>query len=477
LPIVPGFFVAEHEGRYWTVGGLPGLLIPVRDCQGRIVAVLYRPDEQTEGGKYRWLSSKKRGGPGPGAPIHVPLFNGDKSTVRITEGALKADIATHLSGVLTIGLPGINSVRRVPALLKQLGAKIARVALDADAARNKNVGKAMYNLIRLLKGKGFGLELETWDEAKGKGIDDLLAAGHQPTLHEGETAILVASGIAGEAGVFNDPSVADPVDTAPMSAEGSRSALDIIRHYFRDHYRPSFRRGPVLYSEAEARDIKHSEACFAPDPPLVEKLAFASDCPRNDNGIMRSLIPKLFKTWAPVAWRGVLAELPEEETTAEVVGSAKEGFWAQVAAGLHTHVVLGYRHQGTEETSVERRPLIQWAGMFAYPASNASPGKWANVRGYLVWGRRDARDGPLRVALRVGAFTSGQGYQRSLAEMSQYSFAQKCELYGVGTAQRACGQRVVELTPEFIADLLQAPAAETAEPQEQPPIREPGEEG
>lgn len=107
LPIVPGFFVAEREGRYWTVSGAAGLLIPVRDCQTRIIALLVRPDEQTEGGKYRWLSSKKRGGPGPGAPIHVPLFKGDKTTVRVTEGALKADSATRLSGVLTIGMPGV----------------------------------------------------------------------------------------------------------------------------------------------------------------------------------------------------------------------------------------------------------------------------------------------------------------------------------------------------------------------------------
>ncbi|MGH7169366.1 MAG: hypothetical protein ACRELG_03710, partial [Gemmataceae bacterium] len=135
LPTVPGFFVQEREGRYWTVSGASGLLIPVRDAQTRIVGLLVRPDEQMEGGKYRWLSSKNRGGPGPGAPIHIPLFKGDKTTVRVTEGALKADIATRLSRILTIGMPGVASWRRVPRIFKELGAKSVRVALDADALR------------------------------------------------------------------------------------------------------------------------------------------------------------------------------------------------------------------------------------------------------------------------------------------------------------------------------------------------------
>src|SRR5581483_1260986 len=107
LPRVPGFHVVEEASgsRCWTVGGHSGLLFPVRDAAGQIVALSVRRDEEGDGGKYSWLSSKRKGGASPGNPIHVPQFDGDKTVVRVTEGALKANVATHLSGILTIGLP------------------------------------------------------------------------------------------------------------------------------------------------------------------------------------------------------------------------------------------------------------------------------------------------------------------------------------------------------------------------------------
>ena len=90
LPTVPGFFVQDRGGRrYWTVAGSSGLLIPVRDVEGRVVALSIGRDKAGDGaGKYHWLTSKSenRGGPGPGSPIHVPLFNGDKTLVRRHRG-------------------------------------------------------------------------------------------------------------------------------------------------------------------------------------------------------------------------------------------------------------------------------------------------------------------------------------------------------------------------------------------------------
>jgi hypothetical protein len=473
LPTVPGFFVAEHEGKYWTISGASGLLIPVRDAEDRIIALMVRPDDLSNGGKYRWLSSKKRGGPGPGAPIHVPRFKGDKSTVRITEGALKADVATRLSDMLTIGLPGVGAWRQLPRLLKQIGAKSIRIALDADACRKQAVGEALHSLTKRLLDRGFAVVLELWDENDGKGIDDLLVAGKQTELIEGERVETVARRIRDEAKAANPPSSNSSGGTS--SSESHLPALDIISNHFRTYYRPTFRRGAVLYSDAQGRNISATEACFAASPQLIDDLEKAADAPRNEYGVMRSALPKFFKTWAPVAWRGVLDSLQEEEQTEEVVGSAAEEFRAKVSAGLHTHVVLGYRHQGSEETRVERRSLIAWASLFA---QKARPGIWGQVRNYLLWCRRDDPSGPLRVALRVGLFASGQAYLRSLEDMSQYRFAQLCEMYGVGTAQRACGQRVVELAPEFIGELLANPVVEKPEQKgDQPPYRELGEKG
>jgi hypothetical protein len=164
LPNVPGFFVKEEDSKkFWTITQFGGMLIPVGDTKARIVALLLRADGKPEGGKYRYLSSKPKGGAGPSSPIHVPRgFDGDRSTIRVTEGALKADIATKLSNMLTIGLPGVNAWKRVPAILRELGATTARLAFDADAPTNKHVADALANQAECLREEGFPVELERW---------------------------------------------------------------------------------------------------------------------------------------------------------------------------------------------------------------------------------------------------------------------------------------------------------------------------
>ena len=110
---VPGLY--ENEAGRWSVAGATGMLVPVRDIEGRIVALKIRADEAGEGSKYTYLSSTKYGGPGPGSQVHVPLHDElDLSVVRLTEGELKADVATALAGILTVSTPGVSSWR--PAL-------------------------------------------------------------------------------------------------------------------------------------------------------------------------------------------------------------------------------------------------------------------------------------------------------------------------------------------------------------------------
>jgi hypothetical protein len=182
LPQVPGF-VHKTDGDknvYWTIAGKRGLVIPIRDIDHNVVALQIRVDEPEGGGKYRYLSSKKYGGPGSGSPVHVPLFDGDSSIVRVTEGALKADVATQLSKVLTIGLPGVAGWRKAAPILKSLKATTAVLAFDTDAEANHVVASCLAHLARDLKDQGFSVELERWAAGDGKGIDDLLATGKQP---------------------------------------------------------------------------------------------------------------------------------------------------------------------------------------------------------------------------------------------------------------------------------------------------------
>jgi hypothetical protein len=225
LPRVPGFFVQEREGggsRCWSVSGAGGLLIPIRNTQGQIVALITRADSDTPGGKYRFVSSKKRGGPGPGSPVHVSLFKGDRTTVRVTEGVLKADVATRLSGILTIGLPGVGSWRKAARVLQELGAKVVRVAFDADRCTNHVVGESHLHLVRHLQARGLTVELEVWDHADGKGIDDLLVAGKVPEVLTGEVVLSAAEAIADQA------RKADPPPSCPTAGAGGFATSRMI---------------------------------------------------------------------------------------------------------------------------------------------------------------------------------------------------------------------------------------------------------
>ena len=204
---VPGF-VRSDRSRL-TIACLPGLLIPARDARGRIQALVIRPNRVIDSrGKYLWVTSKPKGGPSPGAPPHVPLgIKAPARTVRLTEGQLKADLATILSGIPTIGAPGVGNWRCCLPVLEDLGEKTVRLAFDADWRAKPNVAQALVECARALLAEGFDLELELWPEADGKGIDDVLATGKTPEVLAGERALAALAEVAGVAGVEAAPEV------------------------------------------------------------------------------------------------------------------------------------------------------------------------------------------------------------------------------------------------------------------------------
>lgn len=181
LLAVPGFRVAEgfrlaDRAAYLTVGGPAGLVVPVLDAEHRVVALKVRRDEAHAEAKYVYLSSTGAGGPGPGAPIHVPRWAEAGDQVRVTEGELKADVATRLSGVPTISVPGVSGWRAVIPVLRTLGARRVLLAFDADASTNEAVARASEATAAALAADGHEVFVETWDPVQGKGIDDALAA-------------------------------------------------------------------------------------------------------------------------------------------------------------------------------------------------------------------------------------------------------------------------------------------------------------
>jgi hypothetical protein len=138
----------------------------------------------------------------------------------------------------------------------------------------------------------------------------------------------------------------------------------------------------------------------------------------------------------------MLGGLEEEAESAEVVTSAGEEFRKAVSDALHEQVTLRVGKDGDQE----RHSVVDWAFKFA------AAGPWAQIRSYLVWCRKPAADSPA-VSLAVRAELFSQLRQARLAGLGHRKFASLCVLYGIGAPQRAGGRRVVELTPEFIADV------------------------
>ncbi|MDP9471720.1 MAG: DUF3854 domain-containing protein [Chloroflexota bacterium] len=185
---IPGFYYRRDNmgRRYPMLAGTAGLLVPVRDDEGRIAAFQIRRDTVIEGTpRYLWFSSKdKDGGTGSGAPVHVARPLGGAGSVRavvITEGPLKADIAADVLGCVVLAAPGVNNWSGVLAILAGLGATEAIIAYDRDAETKPHVMRARDALAGGLAAARYAPQIATWDDAY-KGLDDALLADLDPTI-------------------------------------------------------------------------------------------------------------------------------------------------------------------------------------------------------------------------------------------------------------------------------------------------------
>jgi hypothetical protein len=190
LLAVPGFYGKEtSKGNYLSIAGAAGIIIPCRDMQRRVAALMIRRDEAApDQPKYLYLSSTKHGGPGPGAPVHIPIGTPSEcDTLRVTEGILKADLAFELSGTATIAVPGVANWRPALSIIKALGCRTIRLAYDADAQTKPQVAQALASFFETLRSNGVAVDVESWD-AQYKGIDNAIAAGIVPDIVQGAAA-------------------------------------------------------------------------------------------------------------------------------------------------------------------------------------------------------------------------------------------------------------------------------------------------
>ena len=172
LEAVPGFY---RTGEAWAVSGPPGLFIPVRDREGRIVGCQVRPDD-SDRGKYLWLSSaSKTGGTSSGAPCHYARAGG--SQLWITEGPIKADFVANRIGQPCLGIAGVANWRTALPFLEDVKELILAFDEDQPGPAREAVEMNTKALTQALQARGIKTHVAIWDWRQAKGIDDALRDG------------------------------------------------------------------------------------------------------------------------------------------------------------------------------------------------------------------------------------------------------------------------------------------------------------
>jgi len=166
---------------------IPGLLIPVYDPQGRIVALKVRLTDQDKS-RYLWWKARHSSA-STGAPIHVHA-SPTATLAIIVEGPIKADLVATLwprlfgESVTVLAIPGATAHAGLSEALHQLGLRRVLLALDPDKAGRKTT--------ELLKPRlheaGFSVETAQWPEQFGDKMDDFLANPKAPHSQLNRTA-------------------------------------------------------------------------------------------------------------------------------------------------------------------------------------------------------------------------------------------------------------------------------------------------
>lgn len=250
-------------------------------------------------------------------------------------------------------------------------------------------------------------------------------------------------------------------DSGPEPSQPLKG-YEIIRQHFLDFYRPAFRRGPVMYSAAQGREVKIGEATSGADSQLIGRLAAASDAPRDAHGQVKfHSLPSFFHNWSKTAWMDVMKGLPDANSAPVRDEGAANEFRRVVTKAFLTQVPLGVAviNPVTKrmETQTQRRALIDWAWHFA------REGVWKQVYSYRYWTKLDKQTGGeviLRVAVRY-EFFDNLGVDLKVIGKGGAEFNGKAAQYGVGRTQpdeRPHGQWAVILNQEFLDGLTSSPA-------------------
>lgn len=168
--------------------GQSGFACPVWDVQGRIVGWQTRFDDASDGGKYKWATSRSSKRPN-GGTAHLPNgelplgcyrpLDGVKVTsIGLAEGFLKPYITAQKRGQVVIGAAGGNfagSPQQLQADLRilsaELNTKTVDLYADAGAIVNKAVMGHYQRTIGLVSGWGYTVRVAWWGQLTKKQLD------------------------------------------------------------------------------------------------------------------------------------------------------------------------------------------------------------------------------------------------------------------------------------------------------------------
>lgn len=189
LSDMPGFHTKDWE---WKMACCQhsGFFIPVCDQNSQIQGLQIRLDEpppkiitqpdgsrvKKKGDRFRWFSTRGnfyQNGTRISSYIHI-VGDLNCDTLRITEGPLKADIASYLSGgELFIGLTGVQNIKYLAGVIKQLHPKRILECIDMDVRSNPQVQKAQSKIRSTCMSLCEEYRTFIWPQEQ-KGIDDWL---------------------------------------------------------------------------------------------------------------------------------------------------------------------------------------------------------------------------------------------------------------------------------------------------------------
>ncbi|MGQ3049868.1 MAG: phage/plasmid primase, P4 family [Niveispirillum sp.] len=164
------------------IGLTPGaLVVPVRDADGRIVALRQRIVGSDGKKAYIYPTGTR---PAVHHPVRVPGRQYADGVVCITEGEIKAAIAAAMTDTYTISVPGAAFVEAAVQAVRALGASAIRVAYDMDWQQKSSVSGHLVAMIQALRDEaGIGVDLAYWGGVH-KGLDDALTASQEvKTVH------------------------------------------------------------------------------------------------------------------------------------------------------------------------------------------------------------------------------------------------------------------------------------------------------